>query len=47
AYKAAAASADRAGQGRTPEGSLAVRTSPGGAADLRLDTLRARFDALS
>ena len=28
-------------------GSLAVRTSPGGAADLRLDTLRARFDALS
>jgi len=47
AYKAAAASADRAGQGRTPGGSLAVRTSPGGAADLRLDTLRARFDALS
>ena len=47
AYKAAAASADSAGVGRTPEGSLAVRTSPGGAADLRLDTLRARFDALA
>ncbi|VXB68754.1 Argininosuccinate lyase [Luteimonas sp. 9C] len=47
AYQAAAASADTAGQGRTPEGSLAARTSPGGAADLRLDTLRARCDALA
>ncbi|MDR6992399.1 argininosuccinate lyase [Luteimonas sp. 3794] len=47
AYQAAAASADTAGQGRTPEGSLAARTSPGGAADLRLDTLRARWDALA
>ena len=46
AYKAAAQSADTAGQGRTPEGSLAARTSPGGAADLRLDTLRARLAAL-
>ena len=47
AYKAAAQSADTAGQGRTPEGSLAARTSPGGAADLRLDTLRARWNALA
>jgi argininosuccinate lyase len=43
AYRAAAASADTAGAGRTPEGSLAARTSPGGAADLRLDELRARL----
>lgn len=47
AYKAAAQSADKAGQGRTPEGSLAARTSPGGAADLRLDTLHARWNALA
>ncbi len=47
AYKAAAQSADTAGQGRTPEGSLAARTSPGGAADLRLDTLRGRWAALA
>jgi argininosuccinate lyase len=47
AYQAAAASADTAGRGRTPEGSLAARTSPGGAADLRLDALRARWDALA
>ena len=47
AYKAAAASADSAGQGRTPEDSLAARTSPGGAADLRLDDLRARWNALN
>jgi argininosuccinate lyase len=46
AYKAAAAAADSAGQGRTPEGSLAARTSPGAAADLRLDALRARLDGL-
>jgi len=46
AYKAAAASADRAGRGRTPEGSLAARVSPGAAADLRLEALRARWDAL-
>lgn len=46
AYKAAAASADSAGQGRTPEGSLAARTSPGAAADLRLDALVARWEAL-
>ena len=47
AYKAAAASADRAGQGRTPEGSLAARTSPGAAADLQLDLLRTRWEALA
>jgi argininosuccinate lyase len=47
AYKAAAASADTAGQGRTPEGSLAARTSPGAAADLRLDVLRARLQDLA
>jgi argininosuccinate lyase len=46
AYKAAAESAGAAGQGRTPEGSLAARTSPGGPADLRLDALRARWAAL-
>ena len=47
AYKAAAASADRAGQGRTPEGSLAQRTSPGAAGDLRLGALQDRWNALS
>ncbi|MBE2291767.1 MAG: argininosuccinate lyase [Xanthomonadales bacterium] len=47
AYKAAAAAADSAGQGRTPEGSLAARTSPGAAADLRLDELQARWDRLA
>ncbi|MXV33594.1 argininosuccinate lyase [Xanthomonas sp. LMG 8989] len=46
AYQAAAASADSAGQGRTPEGSLAARVSPGAAADLRLDALQARWQAL-
>lgn len=43
AYKAAAAQTDTAGQGRTPEGSLAARTSPGAAVDLRLDELRERL----
>ena len=43
AYKAAAAQTDAAGQGRTPEGSLAARTSPGAAVDLRLDELRERL----
>lgn len=46
AYKAAAAGADQAGEGRTPEGSLAARLSPGSAADLRLDALRLRLDVL-
>ncbi|CTP83579.1 Argininosuccinate lyase [Xanthomonas translucens pv. poae] len=47
AYQAAAASADSAGQGRTPEGSLAARVSPGAAADLRLAHLQSRWDALA
>ncbi len=46
AYKAAAESANTAGVGRTPEGSLAARVSPGAAADLRLDELHARWHAL-
>lgn len=46
AYKAAAAGAEHAGDGRTPEGSLAARVSPGAAADLRLDVLQARWAAL-
>lgn len=46
AYRAAAASAGQAGQGRTPESSLAARTSPGAGADLRLDELRKRWSAL-
>ncbi len=47
AYRAAAASADQAGSGRTPESSLAARASPGAAADLRLDELRSRWQALA
>jgi len=47
AYKAAAASADSAGQGRTPEASLAARVSPGAAEDLRLDELWARWEVRS
>ncbi|WHZ18247.1 MAG: Argininosuccinate lyase [Rhodanobacteraceae bacterium] len=46
AYRAAAETAQSARQGRTPEQSLAARTSPGAHADLRLDALRARLDAL-
>ncbi|HXD84263.1 MAG TPA: argininosuccinate lyase [Rudaea sp.] len=47
AYRTAAESAQSAGQGRSPEQSLAVRASPGAAANLRLDELRARLAALS
>jgi argininosuccinate lyase len=47
AYRAAAASVDQAGAGRTPDASLAARVSPGAAADLRLDELRERWDSLS
>ncbi len=47
AYRKAADSATSAGEGRTPDSSLAARVSPGAAADLRLDELRARLDALS
>ena len=46
AYRAAAEAAGTAGAGRTPESSLAARVSPGAAADLRLDELRARWEAL-
>ena len=47
AYKAAAGAADAAGQGRTPESSLAARTSPGAAANLRLGVLRERWSGLA
>jgi argininosuccinate lyase len=47
AYRHAADTAAEAGQGRTPETSLAARTSPGAAADLRLDELRERLENLS
>ena len=47
AYRAAAEAASAAGEGRTPEASLAARVSPGSAADLRLDALRARLAELS
>ena len=46
AYRSAAAAAEAAGEGRTPEESLAVRVSPGAAADLRLDALRERLNAV-
>jgi argininosuccinate lyase len=46
AYRAAADTAASAGQGRTPESSLAARVSPGAGHDLRLDELRARLDQL-
>lgn len=46
AYRAAAEAADAAGQGRTPEQSLAARTSPGAHAAPCLDRLRARLEAL-
>ncbi|HEX5960661.1 MAG TPA: argininosuccinate lyase [Rhodanobacteraceae bacterium] len=46
AYRAAAEAASAAGQGRTPEQSLAARTSPGAHADMRLDLLHARLAGL-
>ncbi len=46
AYRAAAESASEAGQGRTPESSLAARVSPGSGSDLRLDELRTRLASL-
>jgi argininosuccinate lyase len=46
AYRAAA-DATNLGQGRTPEASLAARSSPGAAGDLRLGVLRARLAALA
>jgi argininosuccinate lyase len=47
AYRRAAAAADEAGQGRTPEASLAARVSPGAAADLRRAELNARLAELA
>ncbi|GLQ94524.1 argininosuccinate lyase [Dyella acidisoli] len=47
AYRAAAQAAAEAGQGRTPESSLAARTSPGAGQVLHLDELRQRLDSLS
>ncbi|HEU4664256.1 MAG TPA: lyase family protein [Dokdonella sp.] len=46
AYRRAAAAADEAGRGRTPEQSLAARVSAGAAADLRLAELNARLAEL-
>ncbi|MGN6313250.1 MAG: argininosuccinate lyase [Rhodanobacteraceae bacterium] len=46
AYQCAAEAAGTAGQGRTPEASLAARVSPGAAGDLKLDALRERLQAL-
>ena len=46
AYRAAAESVAAAGQGRTPEESLAARVSPGAQADLRLDALHQRLAML-
>ena len=46
AYRAAANAANATGQGRTPEQSLAARTSPGAHADLRLDVLSSRLAEL-
>ena len=47
AYRAAAQAATAAGQGRTPESSLAARTSPGAGSDLHLDELRQRLVSLT
>ncbi len=47
AYLRAAGANHDAGQGRTPETSLAARVSPGGAADLLLDELRQRLKNLA
>ncbi|WP_109125538.1 argininosuccinate lyase [Dyella sp. C11] len=46
AYRAAADAAASAGEGRTPEASLAARVSPGSGNDLRLDALRDRLSRL-
>jgi len=47
AYRAAAATAASAGEGRTPESSLAARTSPGAGHGLMLDVLRDRLAAVA
>jgi len=46
AYRAAAEAAKSLGD-RTPEASIAARRSPGACADLRLDAIGARIDALA
>jgi argininosuccinate lyase len=46
AYRKAADATAAAGEGRTPEASLAARVSPGAPGDLRLDLLRERLDKL-
>jgi argininosuccinate lyase len=46
AYRRAAETAASAGEGRTPQGSLDARVSPGAAADLRLAELEQRWAAL-
>jgi argininosuccinate lyase len=47
AYRSAMEGVANAGNGRTPEASLAARVSPGASADLRLDTLRERLHAIA
>jgi len=47
AYRAAAETAASAGEGRSPESSLAARVSPGAGHALGLEELRARLDALA
>lgn len=47
AYRRTADSANAAGDGRTPEASLAARVSPGAAADPRLEELRERLAQIS
>jgi len=47
AYRHAAGMAEGAGDGRTPEGSLAARISPGASADLRLDLLHERLRGIA
>ncbi|HEY7871400.1 MAG TPA: argininosuccinate lyase [Rudaea sp.] len=47
AYRKSAEAVANAGEGRTPESSLAARISPGAHADLRLDELRARLVAIN
>jgi argininosuccinate lyase len=47
AYRAAAETAASAGDGRTPESSLAARVSPGAGDDLRLDELAERLGRLN
>jgi argininosuccinate lyase len=47
AYRAAAQAATAAGEGRTPEASLAARTSPGAGNDLHLESLKERLAHLA